>query len=104
MWKYSCTVFNAHRTNDAKDYSLVAFHYIHQNPVAAGLVNKPQDWPYYVGLRNGTLCDKQKNGELLARAGIDFYAETIKKIDAEKIKEILRDDRDKKRFPSLLFI
>ena len=80
-------------TNDAKDYSLMAFHYIHQNPIAAGLVNKPQDWPYssfndYAGFRNGTLCDKQKSHELLDLAGIDFYTETVKKIEAEAIKEI----------------
>jgi putative transposase len=80
-------------TNDAKDYSLMAFHYIHQNPIAAGLVNKPQDWPYssfndYAGFRNGTLCDKQKGYELLNLAEIDFYSETIKKIDAEAVMEI----------------
>jgi REP element-mobilizing transposase RayT len=50
-------------TNDAKDYSITVFHYIHQNPVVAGLVKKPEEWAYssfndYAELRSGTLCDK----------------------------------------------
>ncbi len=80
-------------TSDARDYSLMVFHYIHRNPMAAGLVTKPQDWPYssfndYAGFRNGTLCDKQESYELLDLAGINFYTETLKKIDSEAIKEI----------------
>ncbi len=78
-------------TNDSESYSLIAFHYIHQNPVMAGLVNSPEDWQHssfndYAGLRNGTLCEKQKAYELLDLATIDFYSETIKKIDTRLIK------------------
>jgi putative transposase len=80
-------------TNEAKDYSLIAFHYIHQNPVIAGLVKKPGDWQYssfndYAGVRNGTLCDSQKGYEFLNLAEIDFYSETLKKISVDAIKEI----------------
>jgi putative transposase len=37
------------------------FHYLHQNPVAAGLVGFPDEWPYssaldYHGLRDDNLC------------------------------------------------
>ena len=37
--------------------------YIHQNPLAAGLVKNLEDWPYssyldYMGKRNGNLCLK----------------------------------------------
>ncbi len=40
------------------------FFYILQNPKAAGLVANPADWPYscypdYVGLRHGSLCNKE---------------------------------------------
>ena len=40
------------------------FKYIHNNPVKAGLVLKPEDWQYssapdYAGVRKGTLCNKQ---------------------------------------------
>lgn len=46
-----------------EDYTLVCFRYILQNPVRAGLVQKPEDWPYsncrdLFGLRNGTLCNR----------------------------------------------
>jgi putative transposase len=81
-------------TNDAKDYSITAFHYIHQNPVIAHLTNTPQEWNYssfkdYIGLRNGVLCNKQKAYELLDLNEIDLNTETMKKIDEELIKNIL---------------
>ena len=84
----------ARLTNEAKNYSITAFHYIHQNPVEAKLVSNPEDWNYssfqdYTGLRNGTLCNKQKAYELLDLDGIDFNAETMKTFDEETIKKIL---------------
>ena len=44
-------------------YSQRAFHYIHQNPVRAGLVKKQQDWEFssfrdYAGLRNESFCNQ----------------------------------------------
>lgn len=46
------------------DYATTVFHYIHQNPMKAGLVNRMEDWPFssfsdYAGLRNGTLCKQE---------------------------------------------
>ena len=43
-------------------YPPTCFHYIHQNPWKAGLVQKPQDWEFsslrdYSGLRQGKLCN-----------------------------------------------
>lgn len=40
------------------------FHYIHQNPMKAGLVDKMEDWEFssfkdYLGLREGTLCNRE---------------------------------------------
>jgi putative transposase len=48
---------------DARDYYFSCFHYIHQNPLKAGLVKKLEEWEYssyrdYAGLRNGTLINK----------------------------------------------
>jgi REP element-mobilizing transposase RayT len=42
------------------DYFLQVPRYIHLNPVKAGLVAKPEDWPFsnyreFIGLRSGTL-------------------------------------------------
>ena len=48
----------------AEEYYSACFHYIHQNPLRAGLVKQLEDWEYssfkdYAGLRNGSLCNKE---------------------------------------------
>ncbi|WP_345072094.1 transposase [Hymenobacter fastidiosus] len=53
-----------------ENYLRICFHYIHQNPVRAGLVSRLEDWPYssyrdYAGLRNGTLCNQTTAHALL---------------------------------------
>lgn len=75
------------------DYSITAFHYIHQNPITANLVTRLEDWPYssfpdYTGARNGTLCNKERAFELLGLSAIDLITESIKEIDEERIKKI----------------
>jgi len=45
-------------------YGLTCFHYIHQNPVKAELVQHLKDWEFssyrdYAGIRNGTLINKK---------------------------------------------
>lgn len=51
-------------TNGSRiNYLESCFHYIHNNPLSAGLVNNLNDWAYssypdYAGNRNGTLCNK----------------------------------------------
>ncbi|MEI6412033.1 MAG: transposase [Bacteroidota bacterium] len=51
-------------------YGLIAFNYIHQNPVKSGLVSRAEEWPYssasdFAGLRNGTICNQLLAKELL---------------------------------------
>ena len=75
------------------NYALAAFHYIHNNPVTAGIAVNPEDYPYssfsdYVGLRNGTLCNKEKAIEILGLSAIDLKTETAKKVSDEEIKKI----------------
>jgi len=46
----------------SQDIASIAFHYIHQNSMKAGLSKKMEDWDYssfkdYIGQRNGTLCN-----------------------------------------------
>lgn len=76
-----------------EDYSIIAFHYIHQNPVMAKLVNRAEEWAYssysdYVSLRNGKLCNKDQAIILLDLSSIDLEIQTNSKIDEEKIKKI----------------
>jgi putative transposase len=62
------------------------FHYIHQNPKVAGIVNNLSDWPYssypdYAGLRNGTLSNNKIFYELTGMNAEDIIDKTINKID-----------------------
>lgn len=55
--------------NPDEDYPNVCFNYIHQNPMKAKLVTNIEDWQYssypdVIGLRNGTLIDREVINEL----------------------------------------
>jgi len=76
-----------------EDYTLICFRYILQNPVRAGLVKHPSEWPYsncreLFGLRNGTLCNQAKiNLELATHlnkledlVGVEVPTEVVAKI------------------------
>jgi hypothetical protein len=67
------------------DAPRTVFHYIHQNPMKAGLVNRMEDWEYssfrdYLGLRNGTLCKKE-----LAKQFLDLDLDAIHRDSYEVI-------------------
>ncbi|HEV8080170.1 MAG TPA: hypothetical protein VGP43_05625 [Chitinophagaceae bacterium] len=60
-----------------QDYYFNCFHYIHQNPLRAGIVKRLEDWEFssfndYAGLRNGTLCNKN-----LAKKYCSYHPETF---------------------------
>jgi putative transposase len=77
-------------SND-EDYLISCMHYIHQNPLRAGLVKKIEDWPWtsfldYAGLRNDALCNKEL---LLQLTGYDlenFYRDSYNIIDGDNFK------------------
>ena len=61
---------------------LSCFHYIHQNPYQAKLVNNLNKWKYssypdYYGYRNGTLCNKKLAMQLLNLSDMDFKEDTF---------------------------
>ena len=75
--------------SSSPDYSLITFHYIHQNPLTAGLVKTLDDWDYssfkdYAGKRNGTLCNKDLAHELLDVNWKNFVDETYRMLDNKK--------------------
>ena len=77
-----------------KFYGGTAFHYIHQNPIKAGLVKKMEDWNYssfkdYVGLRGGKLCDKQLAFQLLDLDSKTLYQDSYEVINNEVLKKIM---------------
>src|SRR5699024_10780968 len=52
-------------SDGGKNYAKTCFHYIHQNPVKAGLTSKMAEWEYssyrdYAGLRDGRLPMKRE--------------------------------------------
>ena len=57
--------------NKDKNYPFIAFHYIHQNPMKAGLVAKMEDWSYSSFNEYWKNFDGIYNKEL-AREVIDF--------------------------------
>ncbi|OGZ33768.1 MAG: hypothetical protein A3I88_02975 [Candidatus Portnoybacteria bacterium RIFCSPLOWO2_12_FULL_39_9] len=72
---------------DKDEYLLYLASYIHLNPVVDGLVKKPEDYQWssyqdYIGLREGTLCDKEP---VFLGKSPDWY----KKITEEDVKEQL---------------
>ncbi|HMO34235.1 MAG TPA: hypothetical protein PKE63_09830 [Lacibacter sp.] len=62
--KTKCEEITASPNRTRSSYLEDCLDYIHRNPVAAGIVKEPGEWPYssypdYAGLRNGTLCTKE---------------------------------------------
>src|SRR5579885_209493 len=67
--------------NGSVNYSFTAFHYIHQNPLEAGLVKSLSDWEYssfkdYIGLRKGSLCNQKLAKQLIDANWNDLEKET----------------------------
>jgi len=74
---------------------ITCFHYIHQNPLKAGLVTKMEDWPYssfrdYIGLRKGTLCNQGLAIQLLDLDLSRLYKESYEVIDHGMRKLLFR--------------
>jgi len=78
------------------DYGLICFNYIHQNPYLAGLVKKIEDWEFssirdYLGLRNGTLCNKEFSIKTLGLplSVKELYKLSYNNINRKKIELII---------------
>ena len=72
-------------------YLLTCFHYIHQNPLKAKLVNNLNDWLYssypdYYKNRKGTICNKTLVMQLLGLSEIDFEKDTNAELNDDIIK------------------
>lgn len=74
-------------------YLLNCFHYIHNNPLASGLVTELRHWPYsswpdYYGFRNGSLCNREMAMRDIGLTELDFLPSQKIAIDEEIIKLI----------------
>jgi putative transposase len=83
---------------DCDEYLLHLSRYLHLNPVLAGLVKKPEDWPFssyndYLGLRQGTL---PKPDVILSqfenRAAYERFVKAYLPRDRDKIAHLLFDE------------
>lgn len=68
-------------------YALDCFLYIHQNPVKAGLVDDPEDWPYsslksYLHAEPNALCDQD-----LATALLEISSDELKTVCRDWVSE-----------------
>ena len=68
------------------------FNYIHQNPVAAHLVNQMFEWEFssyndFAGLRNGTLCNKELAFMLTGFEQRDFPSTSLLPVTDEVVKK-----------------
>lgn len=76
-----------------QEYILTCFHYIHQNPLKATLVNDLKDWlhssyPDYYNNRNGIICNKKLAMQLLGLSEMDLKKDGISKLNNGIIERI----------------
>jgi putative transposase len=69
-----------------QDYFVNCFHYIHQNPLVARLVNRLENWEFssfrdYAGLRQGSLCKKELGALHCGYDPSNFVAKSYELVD-----------------------
>ena len=77
----------------SQKYATLCFHYIHQNPVMAGLTDKMEDWefssyPDYIGQRPGKLVNQD----------LAFRILSIEKSIIQEQSQIVLEEKDVRRF------
>jgi putative transposase len=87
-------ITNYNRKPSDEVYDLICFHYIHQNPMIANLVQKMEDWEFssfldYIGQRLDSIVNKKLAYEIMnIPVENDFYKESYNLVDPQKIKNI----------------
>jgi putative transposase len=87
--RFKCLTDSVHK----ELYTTTCFHYIHQNPMKAKLVNLLEEWPYssfrdYAGLRKGTLCNQELSRQVLLVHFEAFYQESYRVIQEDVVKQL----------------
>lgn len=90
--KTKAKCLNEHN-NSRNNYITTCFHYIHQNPLSAGIVNKLEAWKYssfldYAGLRDGTLCNQQLTFEVCNLNKQNFVEQSYSVIGEKNLRGI----------------
>ena len=64
------------------DYLHTCFHYIHNNPVAAGMTEKPGDWPFssmkeYLNMDEHFICNRELAFNVLGMKQVDLKNQLV---------------------------
>lgn len=86
-----------------ESYLANCFHYIHQNPLRAGIVKNLIDWPYssypdYVSGRNGNLCNKKIFFSVTGFTTKDIIEQTQMKFTEEMTKSFMNNGQSASAF------
>jgi putative transposase len=73
------------------EYTSIAFHYIHQNPLKSKLVDKMEDWEFssfrdYVGQRPNTMCNLSLARKILDINFSNLYTESYQVISFKGLR------------------
>ncbi len=79
-----------------ENYPFYCFHYIHQNPMKAGLCEKMEDWEFssfnkYYKYETNSFLVKDIAFDLIGVSQDNFYNESYQVIEDNKIKKILQE-------------
>jgi len=91
--KYKLLFRPSENSRTSENYMTACFHYIHQNPLRAGLVNKLEDWKFssfneYCAGENVDFCTKKIAYEYLDLDKQNFYVHSYSVIKDEFIDKI----------------
>ncbi|WP_336515127.1 transposase [Pollutibacter soli] len=83
--------------NDAGNYSLTAFNYIHQNPWKGNLVRQVEDWKYsslrdYIGKRNSGICNMELAKQILEPGSIENILNSARQFELSDIAQIFQSE------------
>ncbi|MCP4178103.1 MAG: transposase, partial [bacterium] len=74
-------------------YVVACFHYIHRNPIEAGLVSSVSGWEFssykdYAGIRKGDLCNIVLAKNIINYDKENLEYQTLNKTDSNSLRNI----------------
>ena len=75
-------------------YAVTAFHYVHQNPLKAGLVYNLEEWLHssytdYLNSRKSSLCETELAEQLIGFNKERFKEETLQSLNEHATRKML---------------
>jgi putative transposase len=94
LFSHNTNAICLNNAKNSENYAKYCFHYIHQNPYAAGLVSKLEDWEFssfsdYANLRKGNLLNKNLAYEIINYDEQNFIQQSYLILNEKIIRKIL---------------